>query len=155
MTDLALFTVPAGFLIGVFAPDFLDKPGNENILGLLIVFLWVFVEAALLTMFGTTPGKALLKVRFILTSGTSLSFSQALSRSLKVWWRGLAIGFPIVFLFTANHAYKKLKANQPMSWDAETGIIVMHETIGPARIAALVVIMTLYMGLIVLGSMPQ
>lgn len=152
---MAIFTLPAALLISYFAPDFFEKPGNENVVGLLILFLWVFVEAALLTLFGTTPGKALLRIRFILTSGTSLTFSQSLSRSLKVWWRGMAIGFPIIFLFTANNAYKKLKANQPLSWDAETGIIVMHDKIGAPRIIAVVVIMTLYMGLIVLGSIPQ
>lgn len=152
---MALFTLPAGFLLGWFAPEFLETPGNDNVLGILIIFLWVFVESALLAVWGTTPGKALLRIRFVLTSGTSLSFSQALSRSFKVWWRGLAIGFPIVFLFTGLHAYRKLKANQPMSWDAETGIIVMHDKIGAPRIIVLVVVMLLYMGLIIMGSLPQ
>lgn len=155
MTDIVLFSIPAALMIGWIAPEFLNAPGSDNALGLLIVFLWVFVESALLSVWGTTPGKALLRVRFILTSGTSLSFSQALSRSFKVWWRGLAIGLPIIFLFTANNAYKKLKANQPLSWDAETGIIVMHDKIGAARITALVVIMTIYIGLVVLGSIPE
>jgi hypothetical protein len=94
----------------------------------------VFIESLLLSTIGTTPGKWLFKIRLIPPSGERPKYSTALSRSLKVWWRGLGMGFPFVSLITMTIAYEKLKKNGITTWDKDGGFIVVHERIGPLRV---------------------
>lgn len=86
MFDIYSFSVVGGIVLAIIAPQFLEKQ-NEYALGMILIFAWVFVEALLLSSFQTTPGKWLFKTKVALTSGAHISFSQGLSRSLKVWWR--------------------------------------------------------------------
>jgi hypothetical protein len=134
MFDISLFIIPAGFSIGYFAPNAFSESGSEQFLGIFILFIWAFIEASLLSTFGTTPGKLLFRIRFILTSGSKFSYSQALNRSLKVWWRGLGTGFPLISLFTLIIAHNRLINNQRTSWDREGGFIINHEKIGVVRV---------------------
>lgn len=139
MLDICWLTIPIGFLIGIFAPLFVMQKSNDFLLGFIALFFYVFVEAMLLSAFGTTPGKWLFKIQLAHSSGNSISYSQALARSLKVWWRGLGTGFPLVQLITCVVAYERLKRYGLTSWDREGGFVVTHEDIGIARILAAVV----------------
>ncbi|SMN11356.1 hypothetical protein SPBRAN_1612 [uncultured Candidatus Thioglobus sp.] len=152
MFDVMLFSLPVGLVIGLLFPDAFAKPESEQLLGILILFSWTFVESILLVAFGTTPGKWLFQTRFVLTSGTVFTFSEALSRSVKVWWRGLGIGFPLVSLITMIVAYNKLTNNQHTSWDKDAGIIIKHERIGVPRVIVAITFFVLYFALIVAGS---
>lgn len=152
MFDVMLFSLPAGLLIGLLFPYAFTEPGSDQLLGILILFIWVFVESMLIVAFGTTPGKWLFRTRFVLTSGTTFTFSEALSRSIKVWWRGLGTGFPLVSLITMIVAYNKLTNNQRTSWDKDAGIIIKHERIGVPRLIVAIAFFILYFALIAAGS---
>jgi len=156
MFDVVLFSLPAGFLIGLVIglvfPNAFNEPGSEHIGGIVILFSWAFVEAGLLSTFGTTPGKALFKVRLTCTSSSGFTYSSALNRSIKVWWRGLGTGFPIVSLVTLIVAYNKLTRNLRTSWDADGGYIVQHERIGPARVFFAIAFFVAFFMLIVAGE---
>jgi hypothetical protein len=152
MFDVALFSLPAGFLIGMLFPNAFLEPGSDQLLGLLLLFLWVFVEAALLSTFGTTPGKSLFKITLIKTTKAGFDYGDGLSRSLKVWWRGLGIGFPIVHLITMIIAYSKLSRNRRTSWDADEGIIVQHGSVGPLRVLFAIAFFTVFFLFIVISS---
>lgn len=134
MFDIGVFNLPSVILLGIVAPHFMAQKGSEYLLGFVDLFLWVFVEALLLSSFGTTPGKWLFKIKLSSTSGKAISYSQAISRSIKVWWRGLGTGFPIVSLFTLINAHKRLKQNAITSWDREGNFVVSHEKIGVLRV---------------------
>lgn len=99
MFDVYSFSLVSGVILGVVAPQLLAEQ-NEYALGMMLIFAWVFIEALLLSSFQTTPGKWLFKTNIALSSGAPISFSQALSRSLKVWWRGFGTGFPIAAMIT-------------------------------------------------------
>ncbi|MBP9011133.1 MAG: RDD family protein [Smithellaceae bacterium] len=135
MFDIYVFSIICGFFLGIVAPQSLDKM-NAAALGMIILFIWIFVESLLLSSFQTTPGKWLLKTKLVSASGEKINFSQALARSLKVWWRGLGTGFPIATLITLIVANKNLTRDGITSWDRESGFIVTHETIGVPRILA-------------------
>jgi uncharacterized RDD family membrane protein YckC len=141
--DVTLFTLPVNLLIALFFPNAFIARGSEHILGVVLLFSWAFVEAGLLSTFGTTPGKALLNVRLESASGYGLTYSDALSRSIKVWWRGLGTGFTIVSFVTAIVAYYNLTHNFRTSWDAEGGFIVQHGRVGPVRILSAMAIFCL------------
>jgi len=102
--------------------------------GFLSIFFIAFVEALLLSMFGATLGKWLLKTHLTHASGVPITYAQAFSRSLKVWWRGLGTGFPFIAAVTQIIAYVKLKRNGVTSWDREGDFVVAHEHIGIPRI---------------------
>lgn len=150
MFDIYSFCLVAGVILAIFAPQFLEKQ-NEYALGMILFFTWVFVESLLLSSFQTTPGKWLLKIKIACTSGSSISFSQALTRSLKVWWRGLGAGFPIVTLITLLNAHGQLISNGITSWDKDESFMVTHKKIGAPRLLAAVAFFIVFLISIVIG----
>jgi len=91
------------------------------------------LNTSLLSTWGSTPGKSLLKITLRSSTGDKLSFSSALNRSFSVWWRGLGTGFPIASLFTLIVAYKNLSGNGVTTWDREGNFSVSHNRIGALR----------------------
>lgn len=152
MFDICLFSLGVGLLIGIFAPQAFSEKGSDLLFGIVLLFGWVFVEALLLSTFGTTPGKWLLKIRLTPPSGSAMSYSAALSRSIKVWWRGLGIGFPPVSLITLIVAQGRLTRNAITSWDREGAFVVSHEQIGAGRVLAAIAFFIIFLVLIAVGS---
>jgi len=140
MFDLSLFGLVAGLLIAIFDPRAFSVAkrfgglGSQVIWQMILLFGWVFTESSLLSFFGTTPGKALFRTRLVLGESQSIPYLMALSRSFKVWWRGLAAGFPFINLLTLTHAETDLNTDSITSWDREGGFIVTHEKIGVLRV---------------------
>lgn len=134
--DYILFSLVAGFILTIIAPSsssLVVEDGLEIFLNMLLLFIWVFVEASLLSTWGTTPGKWLLRTTLRDSAGSKLTFSRALDRSFSVWWRGMGIGFPIVTLITLIVAYGKLTEEGITTWDQEGGFVVSHKKIGTLR----------------------
>lgn len=147
--DVYVFAFIAGFFLAFIAPEFISRV-NEYILGLILVFSWIFVESLLLLSFGTTPGKWLLNISILSTTGSQITYSQSLSRSMKVWWRGYGIGFPIIQLITSIMAYKELTISGYTSWDKEEHFAITHGKVSFIK-GALVTIVILGL-LIIVGQ---
>jgi len=151
--DIFLFALPAGLIVGVVAPDaFEEQPGGDQLLGIVMLFAWTFVEAFLISSFGTTPGKWLFNTRVVGPGLRPISYSAALKRSLKVWWRGLGTGFPLVSLFTLAIAHGRLTRCGETSWDRDMGFAVEHARIGFARATASVVVFFCFFLLITVAN---
>lgn len=150
MIDIMFWALPGGILLGILAPQLVlnTEPGSDYLIGLVLLLMWVFVEPLCLVVFGTTPGKTLMRIRLVYNGGGSLTYGAALARSLKVWWRGLGAGLPLVSLFTLITAHQRLKRNQRTSWDAEGGFTVQHGKVGWPRALLVVVLLFLYFFLI-------
>lgn len=129
--DLWLFALVFGFVLGVFAPSVLAY--GDVVLGLPVMFVYLFVEPMLLATWGTTPGKALLRVRLREANGEKLVYIEALNRCFAVWFRGLGMGLPIVSLITQIVAYRNLVQNGETTWDADGELVVSHEPVGAVR----------------------
>jgi hypothetical protein len=136
MLDVCLFSLAAGIVIVFRAPGAFSERGAVQGIGIILLFLWVFIEALLLSSFGTTPGKFMLKITVLPPPSGSVSYSDALRRSIKVWARGLGAGLPVVNLIALALAHGHLTRNGTTSWDSEGGFAVKHERIGVARVAA-------------------
>ncbi len=149
--DLYTYCLVGGIVLGIVAPRFLVSV-NEIVLGMILIFSWIFVEALLLSSLQTTPGKWLFKTRLAPTSGIPISFQQALSRSVKVWWRGMGTGFPVATLITQIIAHQKLTRNGITSWDKDDGFIVTHETIGVLRVLVAIVFFTAFFFFVAAGN---
>lgn len=152
MLDIYLAALVIGIVIGVFSPRALDVPGSDILFGLALLLIWVFVESLLLSSVGITPGKWLLNTRLVPPSGGKPGFTAAFSRSVKVWWRGLGIGFPIISIITLVIAHGDLKESGSTTWDKDTGFVVVHGRIGFLRAAIAVVAFSLFLALVIIGS---
>ena len=132
MMDILLFGLLSGLVLGIVYPPALGI--NDTLLGIILLFIYVFVEPIMLTSWGTTPGKAFLRVRLRKSTGDKPTFAEALSRSFSVWLRGFGLGIPLVSLITLITAYNKLTKNGITTWDKEGDFNVSHRTVGAIRV---------------------
>jgi len=125
------------------------------LLGSVVVFGWVFIEAFLLSTLGATPGKWLFNIKIVLPSGEKPDFSVALSRSFMVWWRGMGVDFPLISQITQIVSYFKLKKHGQTSWDRDSGLDVVHEKVGPFRVFLIVLMfLVVIFTVIVVANIP-
>jgi uncharacterized RDD family membrane protein YckC len=117
---------------------------QDMIVGYLGLFLWIFVEAALLAAWGTTPGKWIFGVTVRTRGGAKPDFGTAVHRGLGVWWQGLRAGLPIASLISAVRTWIQIRNYREATWDAETALVV-NQRIRAWRLIAL--------GLLVLGGL--
>lgn len=150
MIDLLLFSLLLGFVIGIIYPPVLEI--NDTLLGIILLFVYVFVEPIMLTSWGTTPGKALLRVRLRKSTGDKPTYSEALSRSFSVWLRGFGLGIPLVSLITLITSYNKLTKKRITTWDEEGDFNVSHRIIGAIRIIVMILFFIGFLFLIALGE---
>lgn len=106
---------------------------------LLWCVVWVFVEALLLSTFGTTPGKFLFNIQVRNEDERKLSYTQALRRGIGVWFFGQAFCFP-PFQAIANWAsYRRFTKQGRTKWDEAGNIQVTTYPMGKLK-ASLAVI---------------
>jgi len=119
--DTLLFTLPVAFMFGLVFPEFTAntlKSGGELVIGIFILPFVMLCEACILGGTGTTCGKWLLNINLVRKDvGGSISFSDALKRSLLVWVKGLAFGLPLISLFSMGFAAGRIRKNRTASWD--------------------------------------
>ncbi len=151
LVDMTAASFVLGIVIGIFAPN--STIFNSNIGStILMLLVWAAAEPFVLVHFENTPGKALLNMHLRTQEGRSLTLEQAVHRSLRVWFFGLAGGLPLISLFTMAAARKKLVQEGSTSWDREGGIVVAHGEIGPGRVAGIAVFLCFYFLVSVVGS---
>ncbi len=133
LVDLALFGALVRYLVEVAL--WRPQAAGELAIGLATVMGWLVIEAVALAAVGTTPGKALLKVKVRRRDGRLLDFPGSLNRAFDVWLKGLGMGLPVVVIVTELLAYRRLTRTGVTSWDESGDVLVSHGRIGPARIA--------------------
>ena len=148
--DIVLIQVLVGIIFGLIAPALVQ--GKDLLFGFAILFAWVFIEAYLLSTWGTTPGKWLLRTTLRDSNSEKLLFSNAIGRSLSVWGNGLACGFPIINLIFLARAHKKLTKEGITKWDSECRTVIKHNRIGPVRVIVTILIL---LGFLILISFEK
>jgi hypothetical protein len=103
---------------------------------IIITATWIPLEALLIAALGTTPGKWLFGVylQFSISDAYARRDARAqvrrgLARALRVWWKGMACGVPLVAPVAIALAYEKLAHDQETDWDFAEDCLVTH---GPA-----------------------
>lgn len=115
------------------------------LLEVFLLALYVPVEAFVLGSFGTTPGKAFLRVQVVREDGAKLDLATAMNRAVMVWWRGWGIGVPIVSLVCLILGFSKLISEGRTTWDRDLKLRVIHGPVGLGRgIIVLLMIMFLF-----------
>lgn len=141
---LALLSVdsPSG------VPTAEDKLNGSILLGPLV---WAFVEPVFLSIWRTTPGKAMLGLTVESKNRSGLTYKEGLFRSIKVWGRGLGMNLPLVSWITLAVAFQNLANNGQTSWDREGGLSVGVAEIGVDNwigyCVASVVVIVIFLGI--------
>ena len=140
--DLYAFTILIGvasaIVIPQLAPFHLEVASVSEFWMLMFLFpllMFIPLESLFLCTCGTTPGKWMFGLRVETHEGGMPDFSTALRRSALVWWRGLALGAPIVCLFTLNHAKNVLDRAGVATWDRDMAVQVWHRKATTFRVA--------------------
>lgn len=150
MVDYSLFFLVIGFLTSYFG---VPIAAIQPFFGMVILFLWVFVEAAFLSTWGKTPGKWILRVSVRTSQHQKLSYSDGLNRSFSVWWLGMGAAIPIVFLITMIVAAVKLSNTGSTSWDRRSKYRIFHGKIGTVRTLIVILYFLCYFWFISRGQM--
>jgi len=129
--------------------------GHEFLLIFLSIFIWTFIEAALLSTWGTTPGKWILKVSVLNRNNNKPNYQEAFSRAISVWFNGLGMAIPLVSFITLIVAANKLTTKGITSWDKNGGFIVSHKTIGTLRIIIGTLFFLIIFSLDILGKITN
>jgi uncharacterized RDD family membrane protein YckC len=120
---------------------FPTKQLNETIAAIGVYFIWILFEAQLMSTWGTTPGKWLLKIKVRDSNCNKLTLKNALIRSFLVWLVGLGATFltPV----TEVISYISLQERGITMWDKYCKCNITHEKIGAERIPIIVIVMIL------------
>jgi cytochrome b561 len=119
--------------LGVIGPDAALWIGHPMLAPVVITASWIPLEAALIAVTQTTPGKWLFSVylQFSISDAyaardTWTQFRRALARAARVWWQGIACGFlPLAPILIAI-AYEKVGEYQETPWDFAEDCLVTH-----------------------------
>lgn len=153
LIDMGLF-----FFIAIPIARELGVPfSNEGLflVELIVLALLVPVESLVLARFGTTPGKAFMRVRVVRDDGQKLDLGTAVSRSTKVWFMGWGMGLPLVSLFTLIWSFVRLMGEGKTAWDTQCGTRVLHEPVGFGRGLLAIVLIFFLMGSSLGGIVEQ
>ena len=125
--DFLLFCIVVGGIVVPFVPGFDEM--NDTLVGAVFLFAYCFVEPVLLSTIGTTPARALFRVRLRNADGTKLSYGAGLKRSLLVFLRGQALGIGVIALIASILAYRRLTQDGITAWDRDGNFTVSHQEI--------------------------
>ena len=134
--EMLLVSFAIGAVLGRYSADFVEwinGPGTSQLFGILCLPIGLILDASLYSLIGNTPGKALLGLKVCTLDNRSLSYSQYLTRNFSIWVNGLALGFPLINLFTMGYQSSRLGKGQQASYDEYTGYRVHAKPIGFPR----------------------
>lgn len=126
----------------------------DTIVTLLMMFLF---EPVLLSVFGTTIGKALLGLHVTDMEGRKMTYSKARERTRGVLLYGMGCRLPIYGLFRLWKSYKSYGAEETLEWEYGSEITLKDEK--GWRAAAWIAVHVCLFGLLILvqgiAEMPK
>jgi TPR repeat protein len=123
MVDVLLFICVVAVVIHRFLPDIAVRLvgwGNA-VEGMVLLPFAIVLETACWTIFGNSPGKALVGIKVTGPTGETLAFASLVRRQFAIYWRGLGCGIPIVTFGTLWAAHRRATRGEPQSWDIGAG----------------------------------
>ncbi len=111
--------------------------GHPLLAPILITLSWVPIEGLLIASLQQTPGKWLFGVymQFSISDAYArrdvrAQLQRALRRAFRVWWEGVACGFPLLAPILIAVAYEKVIQNGETDWDFAEDCLVTHSPPG-------------------------
>jgi hypothetical protein len=125
MLDLLIGAAAGGLVLAVVAPQFFSakvftEPAGEIWLNMIFVPIALVLDAVCGAAFGNTPGKAIAGLRVRTLRNERPALGDLITRNLRLYFSGLAMGFPLITLFTLVKSYNTVKDNEIVSWDLQS-----------------------------------
>jgi len=114
-------------------PELLQYSWNLHLFQMACVFLWHLVEPFWLALTGTTPGKAIFRIRVVGPDERRPGFMRALYRSLLVYATGMGFGFEPLRWVTSFFAFLRVQQTGSAFWDHQAHTRIDQQPLGPAR----------------------
>ena len=122
---------------GMVGDDTAFWVGHPLIAPILITVTWVPIEALLIAALQLTPGKWLFGIylQFSISDAYAkrdiqAQLRRALRRSFRVWWEGIACGFPLLTPILVAVAYERIAQRGETDWDFAEDCLVTHSPPG-------------------------
>jgi hypothetical protein len=161
--DITIGTLIVGSLIGIIIGIFFVILGvdidilseiPEYISMIFVMMIYFFIEANIISSFGTTPGKKLLGISVYRNNGEYLDYMTSLKRTFTLWFKGLALSIPIISLITLIMAYNRYTDHGITSWDEAYDVKISYQPISIIRlgvgiavwIVAIMINLSVYIG---------
>lgn len=122
---IVTYAMSAGFAEGFFGA--MEGPAGQLLDIILTTFVATFLSAAFIGYTRTSIGKWFFGIKVSDAAGKPIGYKKAFERELKVWFKGLGMGIPIVVLFTSFAAYQRLTSTGSTSWDEEMGLDILYK----------------------------
>ncbi|MBT9317670.1 tetratricopeptide repeat protein [Leptothoe spongobia] len=147
-------------LLDIFWPSvieltFSNQAHDIAFTAIILLLHAVLFEPILLCSWGTTPGKALLRIQVRQRNGQKLSYLQAVNRSLSVGVGGMALGIHPISLFTMLSGYRQLTTKGITTWDRVGGFTVSHQKVSVLRRSVIAALIGLFVFLGVVGTIVE
>ncbi len=116
---------------------------------ILVSGLYCLIEPHLLSRWGRTPGKILLRILLVKKEELAVEFADYKQRAFQVWIRGLAMGVSPIYLYTVFASYADLKNKGVTLWDEDGGFEVLQGRLDDGRgaLAVVLIILVIYVAL--------
>ena len=146
MMDLYLiFLIPLFLLKDMTWYDTLPIP-----YGIQMILTLAVVEPVLLTLFGTTPGKWLMRIRILHRDGRKLNLLEAVKRTWLVLILGVGLGIPILSDICAFCGWLTVDDGKQVLWDRISGSIVEVKKEKPWRLVLYGAITMVYIFMLII-----
>jgi len=96
---------------------------------ILTLIAMLTLEPMLLSMFGTTLGKAIFGIRVTDREGGKLSYNTAIERTWTVMWEGEALRIPLICLYFQYKSLDLAEQEIPLSWENESELTYKDDKI--------------------------
>ncbi len=122
---------------GIVGDDAAFWIGHPLFAPIVITLSWIPIEALLIAALQQTPGKWLFGVylQFSISDAYArrdvrAQLQRALRRAFRVWWEGVACGFPLLAPILIAVAYEKVMQHGETDWDFAEDCLVTHSPPG-------------------------
>lgn len=119
--------------------------------GIQMVLILAVVEPVLLTLFGTTPGKWLMRIRIFHQDGRKLTLLEAIKRTWLVLILGIGFGIPILSDVCAYCGWKTVEDGKQVLWDRISGSVVDVKKEKPWRLVIYTAITVVYLFVVIMA----
>ncbi|WP_312063636.1 RDD family protein [Brevundimonas sp.] len=122
---LTMFVAAIGWSI-VFAAN---DAYNYDLIPFLAWLSFIPLDALSMSVFGTTVGKALFRIR-VTNKSKKLNIFSSLARSFRAYVFGAFVGLPILSFIAMASAMGSMKQLGASAWDVDAGNVVTYGKIG-------------------------
>jgi len=132
----------------------LSQPPTGPLLDIVLtVSIAALVGGLVVGVSGSSLGKAIFGIKVVDRNMHAIGIRRGLNREMHVWFRGMALGIPIVAIFTMLAAFNTLQKEGVSSWDRDKHVVLYRPNgrfqylMNAVGIALFIILFTLVRGL--------